>query len=482
MRHQIISRARYGLAVVLVGLLLLTGVSAPITRVAARQGGNLLLNPGFEQPYVAVGGDTTMRVATNWQPWYLPPGSASSVNAQPEYKPAPDTRIRSGLAAQEYNTFFATHTAGVYQRVAVSPGSKLRFAVWVYVWSSATFENPDVSEDPNDVVINVGIDPAGGTDATSPNIVWSDDAEYYDQYREMSVTATATGTAVTVFVRTAPTGFVGISAVYLDDASLIALAQGQPTPTNQPGRPTNTPTGGGAPVPTQEGTATPLPASPTPLASPTPAPSATLPPEYTSTVYHTVQSGDTVWGLARRYNSTVALIIQVNGLNSNGFISVGQVLTIPIRNQYPQPPTFTPAPTSVFPTVPPPTAFPPTLVPGGYGTYTVQRGDTLYALARRFNTTVATLAQLNNIVNANLIYPGQVLRVPGAAPIPVTATPVAPAPTAPPAQPTTHVVQAGENLYRIALSYGVTWDAIARANGLWNPNLIYAGQVLVIPR
>jgi LysM repeat protein len=44
-----------------------------------------------------------------------------------------------------------------------------------------------------------------------------------------------------------------------------------------------------------------------------------------------------------------------------------------------------------------------------------------------------------------------------------------------------HVVQRGENLYRIAMRYGTTVQAIARANGIWNPNLIYAGQRLIIP-
>ena len=44
-----------------------------------------------------------------------------------------------------------------------------------------------------------------------------------------------------------------------------------------------------------------------------------------------------------------------------------------------------------------------------------------------------------------------------------------------------HVVQRGENLFRIALRYGVTVDAMARANGLADPNQIYVGQALVIP-
>jgi LysM repeat protein len=45
----------------------------------------------------------------------------------------------------------------------------------------------------------------------------------------------------------------------------------------------------------------------------------------------------------------------------------------------------------------------------------------------------------------------------------------------------THVVQPGENLFRIALQYGITWPVLAAANNISNPNLIYVGQVLIIP-
>ena len=47
-----------------------------------------------------------------------------------------------------------------------------------------------------------------------------------------------------------------------------------------------------------------------------------------------------------------------------------------------------------------------------YTTYTVVKGDTLWALAQRYNTSVAELVKLNNIVNANLIRVGQVLKMP----------------------------------------------------------------------
>jgi LysM repeat protein len=221
---------------------------------------------------------------------------------------------------------------------------------------------------------------------------------------------------------------------------------------------------------------------------PTFTPTPVLPDEFSESVLYTVVAGDTVWDISRRFDSSVDAIIDTNGLNANGFLKIGQTLVIPVRGTTPPitPPTFTPVPTQSTGTGGP---FP-TLT-----NYTVVPGDTLLAIASEFNTTVNTLAQMNNIVNPNLIFPGQVLQVAGPAPqqpqpstpvpyIPtITPTPQAqqPAPTTPLPRPATHVVQPGENLFRIGLRYNVTFDVLARANGLWNPNLIFPGQVLVIP-
>jgi LysM repeat protein len=99
--------------------------------------------------------------------------------------------------------------------------------------------------------------------------------------------------------------------------------------------------------------------------------------------------------------------------------------------------------------------------------YTVQPGDTLYSIARRYSTTVQAIAQANGILNPAYIYVGQVLCIPGAAPLPPSGG--------------YYIVQRGDNLYRIALRFGTTYKAIAVANNLPNPNYIYAGQTLVIP-
>jgi hypothetical protein len=135
------------LFVIVACLTLLLGVA-----ISGAQDENLLTNPGFEEGFRTVPGQPDRRVADGWNPWHIPAtaGMPAYQNAQPEYdEVAPNTaRIRSGDNAQMYfNTFF-THTGGVYQRVTgITPGTELRFSVYVYVWSS-TLEDEDISESP----------------------------------------------------------------------------------------------------------------------------------------------------------------------------------------------------------------------------------------------------------------------------------------------------------------------------------------------
>ena len=101
-----------------------------------------------------------------------------------------------------------------------------------------------------------------------------------------------------------------------------------------------------------------------------------------TTITYTVQRGDTLWGLAQRYNTTISSIASLNNIQNPNLIYAGTTLRI-IQNNNNSQNTY----------------------------YTVQRGNTLWGLAQRYNTSVANLVRMNGIRNPNLIYPGQVIRI-----------------------------------------------------------------------
>lgn len=164
------------------------------------------------------------------------------------------------------------------------------------------------------------------------------------------------------------------------------------------------------------------------------------PPEV-DPVIHIVQRGETVYSIARRYGTSVEAITSANGLVNPNRIYIGQQLTIPTQDS------------------------PPTTV------YTVQRGDTLFSIARRHGTTANSLAWLNGLSKPNFIWAGQRLRLNSSSPPSVK----------PSGGGGVHLVQPGEILIRIARRYNTTVWALARANNLANPSFIYAGQRLIIP-
>lgn len=103
--------------------------------------------------------------------------------------------------------------------------------------------------------------------------------------------------------------------------------------------------------------------------------------------------------------------------------------------------------------------------------YQVRQGDTLWAIARTYNTTVDAIVKRNNIPNPDRIYVGQRLIVPKG---------VAPTPT--PGGQVVYFVEWGDTLWEVARRYGTTVDAIAAANNIPDPDRIYVGQRLVIPQ
>ncbi len=289
-------------------------ISAWADAAQAQQEENLLFNGGFEGTYVApIPGRDNINVAQGWFPYWVqgsPEETAQGYKVQPEYKAAfttdfPYTRVRSGAQAQQYFHSFATFIGGVMQQVTVPRNARLRFSAWGQAWSCLHFEDcPDAtSVNPSPMHMRIGIDPTGGTDWTSPNVVWSPYADPYDAYQLFTVEAVAVGTQVTVFLYAAPEYRNADNDVYWDDASLVVL--GPPSPTPPPTR-------------------TPGP-SPTPRPTRTPGPSPTLPP---GAVTYVVQRGDTLSSIATRFNTTVAELQRLNHLDGSTAISVGQVLIV----------------------------------------------------------------------------------------------------------------------------------------------------------
>ncbi|MFC1960941.1 LysM peptidoglycan-binding domain-containing protein [Chloroflexota bacterium] len=119
--------------------------------------------------------------------------------------------------------------------------------------------------------------------------------------------------------------------------------------------------------------------------------------------------------------------------------------------------------------------------PAGSCVHVVRAGETVYAIAKHYNTTIYNISVLNHLVPSR-IYTGQHLTVPDCNTVPAQpiATPPPPVPVHP-IEGQTHVLQSGQTLYSVARSYNVSVSALMSANGITDPTRVPAGIVLRIP-
>ena len=147
---------------------------------------------------------------------------------------------------------------------------------------------------------------------------------------------------------------------------------------------------------------------------------------------YTVKSGDSLWSIANKYETTVNTLKSLNNLTSD-VLNVGQVLLIPNESSNGS--------------------------SNNSSTYTVKAGDSLWNIANKYGITVDELKNLNGLTS-NILNIGQVLKVPSGG--------------------NTYTVKSGDSLWSIANRYGTTVDTLKSLNGLTS-NTLMIGQVLNLP-
>jgi LysM repeat protein len=280
------------------------------------------------------------------------------------------SRKVAGDNSQKYFTFYSVHEAGLYQVVGgITPGDRLRFTIFMEGWSTGDNDSTrsDLAQRMN---LQVGIDPTGGNNPWSPNIVWTAPAESFDKFTQFAVEAVAKNNVVSVWTRSAPVYALQHVDVYADEASLNVVQ-----PAAKPAR---------------------VPARTTRVITTTRI--ITGVNGITSTVVTTRTVVVTPMPATRVITAT-RIITGANGIT----LTVITTRTI----------GATPVPTKVVTSTTPTAPVSGTLPIPASGRYTVVQGDTLSKIARRFGLTVATLLALNQdiITDPNRIEAGWVLRL-----------------------------------------------------------------------
>ena len=332
---------------------------------AQATGTNLLVNPGFEGIGKPI--DNSSPNPGNWtrdtftgqqfSEIFTPQGWVTWWQGgefkRPECKVIPNeapfngdpSRIYDGYYSGMCFTFYGKQNAGYFQVVRnLPPHAVVQGSIYAHAWACGDDDHAAHScGDPDSFYFQVGIDPTGGTDPFSPNIVWSAPAYNYDTYKLVGPVQATVGDAgvVTFFTRAFGKWQLKHNDAYWDDASLVLISGGETaTPTAPPPPPTSS-------------------APPAPVYTPTPLPDGSI--------VYIVQPGDTLFGIALTYGVSLDDLRRLNAgtLGPNDLLSIGQKVVIAASPNAVQ---VTPTP-AVQPTAAPTqaTAQPdqPTAQPGG---------------------------------------------------------------------------------------------------------------------
>lgn len=187
----------------------------------------MIKNPGFEGRWYYANNVRELQVAESWVPWW------HQTDRRPEFKAAvPEVdpfRIHSGQAAQQWFTSYSTHTGGIYQQVPdLTPGTVLTLTAWVQAFTrhdDANFRQSD-----GRYRMRIGIDPYGGVDPESRDIIWSEVAQPYDHYIKLTAISRAASDRATIFIWGQAEWGLKHNNGYVDDVELIVSGEPSPEP------------------------------------------------------------------------------------------------------------------------------------------------------------------------------------------------------------------------------------------------------------
>lgn len=225
--------------------------------------GNLLIDPSLEGPYHSDGIHPEVNTSYAWKAWFscqgdqsvcIPPCKPMTPGCylpcptnclQPNGKCATDYgcywarqefnpfdwskafyRVHSGNMAQVIFSYGRMALGGIRQTVTVTLGTWLKFSAFVQAWQCYSYLACDGgrrSDQPSDMHLRIGIDPTGGIDVNSADIVWSAEQEAFDRWVPFTVIAQAQADQVTVFTQGGATfDYARMNNdVYLDDLALV---------------------------------------------------------------------------------------------------------------------------------------------------------------------------------------------------------------------------------------------------------------------
>lgn len=214
--------------------------AAPVTCQGAFETRNLLVNGGFEGDQHAQGSDS-IQAPDGWSAFWQPAGTHLSydkdnndgyqrpemrvIRKEPPYTNPP--RILDGNRALAITGNQRAFDAGVYQKVTVASGSTLCLTGSAQAWSNRFSDDPfsstlETLDDADNANFQLGIDPLGGVDPYSKAVQWGEVIHPYNIYKPMkSVQLTASGAAITVFVRGFMLWRFDHNELYLDSISLV---------------------------------------------------------------------------------------------------------------------------------------------------------------------------------------------------------------------------------------------------------------------